>query len=34
VLVRLAPADAEQIAGLVERAWGGLASAKVRRARG
>ena len=34
VLVRLAPADADQIAGLVERAWGGLASAKVRRARG
>ena len=34
VLVRLAPADAGQIAGLVERVWGGLASAKVRRARG
>lgn len=33
VLVRLAVADANQIAGLVERAWGGLASAKIRRAR-
>ncbi len=34
VLVRLAAADPAQIAGLVERAWGGMASAKVRRARG
>lgn len=33
LLVRLALADPEQIAGLVERAWGGLASAKLRRAR-
>jgi hypothetical protein len=33
LLIRLAAADPEQIAGLVERAWGGLASAKLRRAR-
>lgn len=33
LLVRLFEADLEQIAGLVERAWGGLASAKLRRAR-
>lgn len=33
ILVRLAAADAEQIAGLVERAWEGLATAKLRRAR-
>lgn len=33
LLVRLAAADPEQLAGLVERAWGGLASAKLRRAR-
>ena len=33
VLVRLARADAGQIAGLVERSWQGLASATVRRAR-
>jgi hypothetical protein len=33
LLVRPALADPEQIAGLVERAWGGLASAKLRRAR-
>jgi hypothetical protein len=33
LLIRLAAADPEQIAGLVERAWGGLASAKLRRTR-
>ena len=33
LLVRLAVANREQVAGLVERAWGGLASAKLRRAR-
>ncbi len=33
LLIRLAAADPEQIAGLVERAWGGLASAKLRRGR-
>ena len=33
LLVRLAVADPEQIAGLVERAWGQLASAKLRRER-
>lgn len=33
LLVRLEVADPEQIAGLVERAWGGLASAKLRRSR-
>lgn len=33
LLVRLAEADPEQIVGLVERAWGGLASAKLRKAR-
>ena len=34
LLVRLAAADPEQLAGLVERAWGGLASAKLRKSRG
>jgi len=33
LLVRLAAADPGQLAGLVERAWGGLASAKLRRSR-
>lgn len=33
ILVRLAAANPEQIAGLVERAWEGLAPAKLRRAR-
>ncbi len=33
LLVRLEPADPAQIVGLVERAWGWLASAKLRRAR-
>lgn len=31
LLVRLGAADPDQLAGLVERAWGGLASAKLRR---
>lgn len=33
ILVRLAVADPEQIAGLVARAWTGLAPAKLRRER-
>ena len=33
VLVRLAAADAEQLAGLVERAWTGLATAGLRKMR-
>lgn len=33
LLVRLAAANRDQVAGLVERAWGGLASAKLRRSR-
>lgn len=33
LLVRLDVADAEQVAGLVERAWGNLASAKLRKQR-
>ena len=33
LLVRLAVADASQISGLIERAWGNLASAKLRKAR-
>lgn len=33
LLVRLAVTDGEQLAGLVEQAWAGLASAKLRRAR-
>ncbi len=33
LLVRLADADAAQVAGLVERAWGWLASAKLQRLR-
>jgi hypothetical protein len=34
LLVRLGAADAAQIAGLIERAWGQMASAKLRRERG
>ncbi len=34
LLVRLGAADAGQIAGLIERAWGQMASAKLRRERG
>ena len=33
LLVRLGGADSEQLAGLVERAWGWLATAKLRRLR-
>lgn len=33
LLVRLAVADPEQVDGLVERAWGNLASAKLRKQR-
>jgi len=33
LLVRLAVADAGQVGGLIERAWGNLASAKLRKQR-
>ena len=33
LLVRLAVADGAQVAGLIERAWGSLASAKLRKQR-